>query len=71
MKVSTAHGVAKSLLVDVDAIIAGENYPEEARHTATASAVVLVTRLLCGLCINMARIADSLDNKETGNAEDD
>lgn len=63
MKVKTAHGVAKSLLVDVDNIICGVTRPVEERHSAVASAAVLTVRLFAGVCINIARIADSLDKK--------
>lgn len=66
MRVRTAHGVAKSLLVDVDAVISGVTRPIEERHTAAASAAILVTRLFCGVCINIARIADALDKSEEG-----
>lgn len=63
MKVKTAHGVAKSLLIDVDNVIAGVTRPPEERHSAMASAAVLTVRLFAGVCINIARIADSLDKK--------
>jgi hypothetical protein len=63
MKVKTAHGVAKSLLIDVDNVICGVTRPPEERHSAMASAAVLTVRLFCGVCINMARIADALDKK--------
>lgn len=61
MKVKTTHAVAKSLLIDVDAILCGEQRPIEERHSAAASAIILATRMACGVCINLARIADSLD----------
>lgn len=67
MKVKTARDVAKSLLVDVDAIICGEKRPIEERHTAEASAAILAVRLLGGLCINIARIADALDKRDDTN----
>lgn len=70
VKVKTARDVAKSLLVDVDAIICGEQRPEEDRHTAQASAAVLVVRLFGGICINIARIADALDKRDTDNGEE-
>lgn len=70
MKVKTARDVAKSLLVDVDAIICGQHRPEEERHTAEASAIILGVRLLGGICINIARIADALDKRDTDNGED-
>lgn len=69
MKIATARDVAKSLLVDVDAIICGEQRPVEDRHSAAASATILAVRLFGGICINMARIADALDKKESGEAE--
>lgn len=66
MKMKTARDVAKSLLIDVDAIICGEQRPVEERHSAAASAAVLAVRLFGGICINIARIADALDKKESG-----
>ena len=66
MKVKTAHDVSKSLLIDVDNVICGVTRPVEERHSAAASAAMLGVRLLCGVCINMARIADALDGRESG-----
>lgn len=71
MKVKTARDVAKSLLVDVDAIICGEHRPVEERHSAQASAAILAVRLLGGICINIARIADALDKRGSDNRDTD
>lgn len=64
MEVKTAHEVAKSLLIDVDGVLAGETRPIEDRHSAASSAAMLTVRLFTGVCINMARIADSLDKRD-------
>lgn len=71
MKVKTARDVGKSLLVDIDAIICGEQRPIEERHSAQASALILGVRLLCGVCINIARIADALDKRDDSNREEE
>ncbi len=57
MKASRVSDLVKSLLVDVDGVIAHQARPIEERHSAAASAAMLSTRLLGGACINLARIA--------------
>ncbi len=62
MRRKSAHGLAKSLIVDVDAAICRIERPAEDRHSAWASAALLAVRLLGGACVNVARIADALDD---------
>lgn len=57
-----AKELAKSLIPDIDGAIAGVSRPIEDRHSAAASALITVARLAGGLCINVARIADALDD---------
>jgi hypothetical protein len=56
--------------VDVDAIICGEQRPIEDRHSAAASAAILTVRLFAGVCINIARIANSLEKIRKGTEDD-
>lgn len=62
MKQRQARDLAKSIIVDVDAALCRVERPPEDRHSATASAMILGVRLLAGACVNLARIADSLDD---------
>lgn len=62
MRRKRANDLGKSLIVDLDAVFAAVTRPEEERHTAAASAAITAARLLGGLCVNIARIADSLDD---------
>lgn len=57
MKAARASDLVKSLIVDIDGVIAHQDRPIEERHSAAASAAILATRLLGGACINLARIA--------------
>lgn len=62
MKAKRATELVKAILPDIDGVLAGETRPLEDRHSAAASAAMLATRLLGGVCINIARIADALDH---------
>lgn len=62
MKPRRARELAKALLPDIDGMLAGETRTLEDRHSAGASALLLATRLFGGVCINIARIADALDD---------
>lgn len=62
MKARRAKDVAAGLIVDLDNTLAGETRPEEDRHSAAASALILAARLFGGLCVNIARIADALED---------
>lgn len=62
MKRRRASDLAKSLIVDIDEAICGVSRPVEDRHSAAASAAILAARLAGGLCVNIARIADALDD---------
>jgi hypothetical protein len=68
-----ARELAKSLIPDIDGVLAGEHRPIEDRHSAGASAIITATRLFGGLCVNMARIAAALediaDEMERGNEQ--
>lgn len=57
-----AKALAKSLIVDIDGVLAGEHRPIEDRHSAAASAAILTARLLGGVCVNIARIAAALED---------
>lgn len=57
MKAARASELVKSLIVDIDGVIAHQDRPVEERHSAAASAAILLTRLLGGACINLARMA--------------
>lgn len=57
-----AKQLGKSLIVDLDGVMAAVTRPPEERHSAAASAAITVARLFGGLCINFARIADALDD---------
>lgn len=57
MKTKDARALARSLLVDIDGVIAGDPRDEAARHSAAASAAVLSARLIAGMAVNLARIA--------------
>lgn len=67
--------LAKSLIVDIDEAICGVHRPVEDRHSAAASALILAARLIGGACVNLARIADALEDiadnteKRDGDAE--
>lgn len=61
MKTKEARGLAKSLIVDLDGVIAGDPKDEMARHSAAASAAILATRLIGGIAVNIARIAGALE----------
>lgn len=54
--------LAKSLIVDIDGVLAGVHRPVEDRHSAAASALILTARLIGGACVNLARIADALED---------
>ena len=54
--------LTNSLIVDIDNAIAGKTLPEEERHSAAVSAGITAVRLIGGLCQNIARIADALDD---------
>jgi hypothetical protein len=58
MKAKTARELAKSLIVDLDGVLANA---EPERHTSEASAIILAARLLGGISVNLARIADALE----------
>jgi len=62
LKTKQARGLAESLLVDLDGVIAGDPKDEMARHSAAASAAILATRLLGGIAVNIARIAAALED---------
>lgn len=57
MKAKRASDLVKSLIVDIDGVVAHHDRPIEDRHSAAASALILATRLLGGACINLARMA--------------
>lgn len=57
MKAKRASDLVRSLIVDIDGVIAHQDRPIEERHSAAASAAILFTRLLGGACINLARMA--------------
>lgn len=56
-----ARDLGKSLIVDLDGALASVNRPIEERHSAAASALITAARLLGGMAVNHARIADALD----------
>lgn len=62
MKTKEARGLAKSIIVDLDGVIAGDPKDEMARHSAAASAAILAARLLGGVAVNIARIAAALED---------
>lgn len=62
MKTKEARGLAKSIIVDIDGAIAGDPSKPEDRHSAAASAAILAARLLGGVCVNLARIAQALED---------
>lgn len=62
VKTRRASDLAKSLIVDIDEAVCRVSRPVEDRHSAAASAVILAARLAGGLCVNVARIADALDD---------
>jgi hypothetical protein len=57
-----ARELGKSLIVDLDGALAAVNRPMEERHSALASALITGARLLTGIAVNHARIADALDD---------
>lgn len=61
MKARRASDLAKSLIVDLDGVLAGETRPLEDRHSAAASAAITAVRLAGGFCVNVARIAAALE----------
>jgi hypothetical protein len=71
MKTKEARGLAASLLVDVDGVIAGDPREPEARHSAAASAAILATRLFGGIAVNLARIAYALEGIEANTRPED
>lgn len=62
MKADRARALAKSILVDIDGALANDQRPIEDRHSAAASALILAARLLGGACVNLARIADAMED---------
>ena len=61
MKTKEARLLAKGIIVDLDGALAGDTRGIEDRHTAAASAMILGARLLGGLCVNIARIANAVE----------
>lgn len=61
MKTKEARALAKGLVVDLDGAMAGQTRPDEDRHSAAMSAVILGARLVGGMAINLARIAYALE----------
>ncbi len=70
MKTKEVRGLAAELLVDIDGVIAGHPSDPAARHTSAASAVILATRLIGGIAVNIARIAYALEGIEINTRED-
>ena len=61
MKTKDARALAEGITRDLDNAMAGKTRPEEERHTAAMSAVIVGARLLGGVAINVARIAHALE----------
>lgn len=72
MSPKRATDLVKGIIVDLDAALAsnGKEALDE-RHSALASAMMLGTRLIGGMAINMARIATALEKMEARDAEQD
>ena len=62
MKTKEARGLAKSIISDIDGALAGDPRHPEDRHSAAVSGAILAARLLGGLCVNVARIAQALED---------
>jgi hypothetical protein len=75
MKSKDVRALVREIIVDLDNTLAGDKRPEEDRHSAAASALILTARLLGGVAVNQARIAFALeriaDNTEPEDEEDD
>lgn len=70
-----ARELGKGLIIDLDGVLAAHTRPIEERHTAFASALITAARIAAGAAVNLARIADALDDMAdhvtTGKEEDD
>lgn len=62
MKAKEARSLAKAIIVDMDNAIAGDPKIPEDRHSAAVSGLILASRLLAGACVNLARIAQALED---------
>lgn len=75
MKTREARALAQSIIVDIDGAICNTPRDPEDRHSAAASAAILAARLMGGMAINLARIANALeiiaDNTTPEDQDDD
>jgi len=62
MRVKEARSLAKAIVVDMDGALAGDPRQPEDRHSAAVSATMLATRLFGGFFVNVARIAQALED---------
>lgn len=62
MRTKTARSLAKGLIVDIDGALAGDPRQPEDRHSAAVSAAIIGSRLIAGMAVNLARIADTLED---------